>query len=947
MRIRRSKHKSSLLSLKINIDRAANLVSNEQLTKTSINPICQVHFNNKKYSTSKKLNTNQPSWDDSITIPLKKSNSSSILILSVWDKHKRYKTYLGELRLSIQNLFLDGSKFSPMVELKWYKLSSNASIHSFTTGSILCSFELIRKTDDLQSSFKEWINEIIIDETLIIPNDQGFYNDALIDDTSTDVESNIEDVTSISESSIMSSDENIFNTSPKKSKFRKSKKLKGFNGFELSSRSVMGVLFIEILSCEDLPPLTNFTRTTFDMDPFVVVTFGKKTFRTSWKRHTLNPIFNERLAFEVLNNESNYNIQFNILDKDHFSFHDKVASISLPVKDLTNNATVIDDSEEEGFTTGDNENKSVKILEDDNLHSIERKRRLKRKKVISSYVDTSKFKVLLLSLVVKNEKYQEHNSTLKIRVRFETYFELRKKFWKYLLDQYKLEDTDDFDYFELISLLDTLGCLNSDELIETFFSNLGKSSWGGDKLTTNETIQQLEQHIISNQNPNDKIFEIERCPICDQQRFNKKQDLDIITHFAICASKDWSIVNKLLVNSYVSPTQATKKWFSKALIKLTYGKYKLGGNSANILVQDRLTGIILEEKMSVYVRLGIRLLYKGLDKAKSKPIRILLKKLSVKQGKKFDSPNSKNDIASFIKFHKLDLSDCLITDPTQFETFNTFFFRKLKKGARPIEGNEDIIVSPADCRCAAFETVNDATNLWIKGRNFTLPKLFNSNQFENTNLAKSSECSLGVFRLAPQDYHRFHSPVTGIIKDIKHIDGEYYTVNPMAIRSELDVFGENVRSIIPIKTEQFGTVIMIAIGAMMVGSIVLSVKPGDPISRGDEVGYFKFGGSTIILLIEKQYFQFDSDLINNSSQCIETLCRVGQSIGHNKKINEISRDHVDFDKLDKSKKINLIRVLTGGDINDVDKLSNWEATNLINDLSLEDNYDLDSEESIE
>ena len=76
-----------------------------------------------------------------------------------------------------------------------------------------------------------------------------------------------------------------------------------------------------------------------------------------------------------------------------------------------------------------------------------------------------------------------------------------------------------------------------------------------------------------------------------------------------------------------------EKWFTKALIKLTYGKYKLGGNSANILVQDRMTGIIVEEKMSVYVRLGIRLLYKGLDKARSKRVRILLKNMSIKQGK--------------------------------------------------------------------------------------------------------------------------------------------------------------------------------------------------------------------------------------------------------------------------------------------------------------------------
>lgn len=94
------------------------------------------------------------------------------------------------------------------------------------------------------------------------------------------------------------------------------------------------------------------------------------------------------------------------------------------------------------------------------------------------------------------------------------------------------------------------------------------------------------------------------------------------------------------------------------LIKLSYGKYQLGGNLANILVQDRLTGLILE-MMGITVRLGIRLLYKSLDKAKLKRIRALLRKLSLRQGVKFDSPQLTRDIASFIEFHKLDLTSVL------------------------------------------------------------------------------------------------------------------------------------------------------------------------------------------------------------------------------------------------------------------------------------------------
>ncbi len=139
----------------------------------------------------------------------------------------------------------------------------------------------------------------------------------------------------------------------------------------------------------------------------------------------------------------------------------------------------------------------------------------------------------------------------------------------------------------------------------------------------------------------------------------------------------------------------------------------------------------------------------------------------MKQGIKFIHPSLAKDIQAFIQFHKLNLSDCLITDPTQFSTFNEFFYRKLKPAARPLEAPEEdnIAVSPADCRCTTFVTVNDATNLWIKGRNFTVAKLFNGNfaDLENSDLYKPDKCCVGIFRLAPQDYHRFHLPVSGVI----------------------------------------------------------------------------------------------------------------------------------------------------------------------------------------
>lgn len=1102
---------TSDLYLQINAFKAADLttfapnVSGEEKLKHKrkpVNPILVATLNNERKKTLRKCNTSQPSWDDVLILPLKHNDHTQILNLTVWDKHKRFKSYLGELRLTITDIFFNkDNKFQNPSELKWYKLYSSDDKHGYIPGSILLSFELCQpskrarlKLDGLELSINIVSNSHIPvpqvavidagnstpdlkDSTMVVgrpetvdtsgllqlppvatsstkqnmliswlkllnfpnpdqdyymPNEQGFYEAAITIDDQSDIESvrtttvefshmNLDDRqlylhgdnsignfngSSLSvnsstaaagggwsgsnskflsvrriataekdASSNFASDSDVstiytetssialsrtpsgssFHSGPVKKPLRRSRL--GFSKastdktdepFRISKRDVYGVVFLEIVSCSDLPPYRNFTRTTYDIDPFVVVTFGKKTFRTSWKRHTLNPVFHERMAFEILSSERNYDIQFSVLDKDHFSFHDMIANVTLPMKDILKVATVKNE-----LSTPDSSSANVSLSDFDSTYEIDHpiikviddsetpktkpmkqsKRNrlsLKHKSSLSDKnANASKLRTMNLDLQVFREKYADSSQPkLKIGARFETYHSLTRRFWEILLDQFLLNESKTYDYIELISLLDTLGCKNSDSIVGKFFADYDKTPWSGDSLTYDQIIESVQTHI-NNEGEGDneslRIFEIERCPICCQKRLSKKQDIDIVTHVAICASKDWSIVSKFLVASYVTPQIATRKWFLKIVMKVSYGKYQLGSHSANILVQDRTTGIILEEKMSVYVRMGIRLLYNGVDLSKSKHFRILLKKLTVKQGAKFDSPELKEDIPSFIKFHKLDLSDCLEDDYQKYATFNDFFYRRLKSDARPNEGDSNIIVSPADCRCTAFGTVNDATEFWIKGRNFSVIKLFNGH-FQD--IANDSNYSLGIFRLAPQDYHRFHCPVKGRIRSIKHIDGEYYTVNPMAIRSKLDVYGENVRSIIVIDTEKFGTVVYACIGAMMVGSIVLSVEEGTEVDRGDEIGYFKFGGSTILLLFDKTRFKFDQDLVHNLELSVETLIRVGQSIGHHKSVPSLKRERLDFSKQSEDFKMKLIRVITGGDLKDSKELSNWESRNM-------------------
>jgi phosphatidylserine decarboxylase len=133
-------------------------------------------------------------------------------------------------------------------------------------------------------------------------------------------------------------------------------------------------------------------------------------------------------------------------------------------------------------------------------------------------------------------------------------------------------------------------------------SGLNTPNEDDDSTDKDEPSDRSEEHVV----------EIKECPICHQPRLNKRRDADIVTHIATCASQDWRQVSNVLIGGFVTASQAQRKWYSKVITKLSYGGYKLGANSANILVQDRITGQITEEKMSVYVRLGIRLLYKGL-----------------------------------------------------------------------------------------------------------------------------------------------------------------------------------------------------------------------------------------------------------------------------------------------------------------------------------------------
>lgn len=304
-------------------------------------------------------------------------------------------------------------------------------------------------------------------------------------------------------------------------------------------------------------------------------------------------------------------------------------------------------------------------------------------------------------------------------------------------------------------------------------------------------------------------------------------------------------------------------------------------------VIDRKTGKKSFEPMSIYVRVGMHLLYYGSQQENVlhwKRTQALLRDQSVKIGKQYDSPASKSHIAPFIRSFDLQssLSELIEPDPKNYATFNDFFAREIKPSARPIAEPENArcVSSVADCRLTAYPTVHLATKYWIKGFGFSIAKLLGS----EPQARDFDGGAIVIQRLAPQDYHRWHAPVDGAVVGIREILGTYYTVNPQAVNEEgtLDVFCENRRSVMVVRRPHGSLVAIVAIGAMLVGSVryVDGIKEGVEIRRGQCLGAFRYGGSTVVTLYQKGDVALDADLVRNSCEhkC-EMYVKVGWRVG--------------------------------------------------------------------
>ena len=239
-------------------------------------------------------------------------------------------------------------------------------------------------------------------------------------------------------------------------------------------------------------------------------------------------------------------------------------------------------------------------------------------------------------------------------------------------------------------------------------------------------------------------------------------------------------------------------------------------------------------------------------------------------GKMMDRTSSAEKIRPFINDYDIDMSG---VQEQEFKNFNDFFIRKLNVDARPIDTSFNSVISPADGKVLAYADVGKSDFI-IKGFRFDV-----SSFLDNTILAqKYRDGALLVIRLAPVDYHRFHFPVSGDLSSNIKIEGDYYSVNPFALRKKAEILCLNKREYTVLSNPLFGDVIMAEVGATMVGSIVQTYK-GSSVIKGNEKGYFKFGGSTVVLLFKKNKISIDRYLLNNTANGYETAVKMGERIG--------------------------------------------------------------------
>lgn len=243
-------------------------------------------------------------------------------------------------------------------------------------------------------------------------------------------------------------------------------------------------------------------------------------------------------------------------------------------------------------------------------------------------------------------------------------------------------------------------------------------------------------------------------------------------------------------------------------------------------------------------------------------------------GWRMDRPGSREKVAPFIERYGIDMSECR-ADADSFGSFNDFFYRELTGSARPIAAGDDTISLPADGRHMVIPTLSQVDQVYVKGQGFDLEAFLGRQDLAE----RFSDGSMAISRLCPVDYHRYHSPVAGRVADQYEVGGSLFSVSPIALCRKIGYLWENKRLVTTIDTDAYGLVAFVAIGATCVGRIHMTRSVGDEVGRGEELGYFAFGGSCVATIFERGRVALESDLLDYSAQTREVYAKMGDRLG--------------------------------------------------------------------
>lgn len=251
-------------------------------------------------------------------------------------------------------------------------------------------------------------------------------------------------------------------------------------------------------------------------------------------------------------------------------------------------------------------------------------------------------------------------------------------------------------------------------------------------------------------------------------------------------------------------------------------------------------------------------------------IRLLIKPpVSRAAGRFLDTAASRILIGPSRKAMGISLKEC---EKKRFHSYNDFFTRRLRKECRPLPEDETVLISPCDGKLSVYP-IDRNRRFRIKNTEYSLESLLRSRSLAER-YRGGYAC---VFRLTVDDYHRYCYVDNGICSRPVRIPGVFHTVNPAA-NDVCPIYKENTREYSLLKSEHFDTVLMMEVGALMVGRIVNHNEAG-AVRRGQEKGRFEFGGSTVILLFRKNAVAMDEDLLRNTGLGYETIVKMGEHLG--------------------------------------------------------------------